>query len=219
MVSDSGNNRVLIWNSMPTKNAQPADIVLGQTTFTNCAANVDLTDDGIADGPNESTLNRPHGVWTNGQRLAVLDSSNNRALIWNDFPVSNFAPAQIVLGQSNFQLNAPNDDDQVDGSDLTPSARTLNSPVLGIHSNGQQLYISDTSNNRILIWNSFPDENFTPADVVLGQADFDLNDVNGNVTPTPTPATLFEPLGLYFTNGQLFVADGEHNRVLIYNDQ
>jgi len=30
MVADTQNNRVLIWNSIPTQNNQPADLVLGQ---------------------------------------------------------------------------------------------------------------------------------------------------------------------------------------------
>jgi hypothetical protein len=30
VLADSGNHRVLIWNTFPTKNQQPADVVLGQ---------------------------------------------------------------------------------------------------------------------------------------------------------------------------------------------
>ena len=33
-VADTGNNRVMIWNSIPSKNNQPADLVLGQPNFT-----------------------------------------------------------------------------------------------------------------------------------------------------------------------------------------
>lgn len=34
VVADTGNNRVLIWNTIPTSNAQPADIVLDSRTLT-----------------------------------------------------------------------------------------------------------------------------------------------------------------------------------------
>ena len=33
-VSDTDNNRVLIWKQIPTSNQQPADVVLGQPDFT-----------------------------------------------------------------------------------------------------------------------------------------------------------------------------------------
>jgi WD40 repeat protein len=34
-VTDLGYNRVLIWNSIPTQNNQPADVVVGQPDFTS----------------------------------------------------------------------------------------------------------------------------------------------------------------------------------------
>ena len=34
MVADTDNNRVLIWNSIPTTNGANADLVLGQDNFT-----------------------------------------------------------------------------------------------------------------------------------------------------------------------------------------
>ena len=33
-MADTQNNRVLIWNTIPTKNNQPADLVLGAPNFT-----------------------------------------------------------------------------------------------------------------------------------------------------------------------------------------
>ena len=35
LVCDKDNNRVLIWNTVPTTNGQPADVVVGQTDFTS----------------------------------------------------------------------------------------------------------------------------------------------------------------------------------------
>ena len=34
VVADTNHNRVLIWNRIPTSNNQPADVVVGQATFT-----------------------------------------------------------------------------------------------------------------------------------------------------------------------------------------
>ena len=41
-VADTQNNRVMVWNTLPTKNNQPADFVLGQPNFTT-SPNLDLT--------------------------------------------------------------------------------------------------------------------------------------------------------------------------------
>jgi hypothetical protein len=221
IVTDSSNNRVLIWNTVPTANNAPADIVLGQQSFSNCAAN-DSNDDGASDTATASTLSYPAGVWSDGTRLVVLDADNNRVLIWNSFPISDFAPADLVLGQSNFSNVTENDDNQ-DGVADTPSARTLFAPFDGVYSNGEQLFITDIDNHRVLIWNSFPTSNFAPADVVLGQSAFSnvtANDDDQNgVTDAASARTLNAPAGILQVGNQLIVADQLNNRYLIYNGQ
>lgn len=221
VVTDTDHHRVLIWNSIPASDNVAADIVLGQQDFTHCAAN-DTNNDGTTDAVSASTLDRPAGVWTDGTRLVVLDKDNNRALIWNTFPTSNFTPADVVLGQSDFVNNTANDDDQDGTGDGGPTARTLDAPYDGVYSNGRQLYITDTDNNRVLIWNEFPTSNFTPADAVLGQAGFTLqasNDSDGDgVSDSASAQTLDYPTGVYLSGSQLIVADESNNRYLIYNE-
>ncbi len=39
IVADSGSSRVLVWNTIPATDEAPADLVLGQSTFTTCAEN------------------------------------------------------------------------------------------------------------------------------------------------------------------------------------
>ena len=65
----------------------------------------------------------------------------------------------VVVGQPDAQSNASGLD-----------AAQLKNPRF-VDSNGNQLAVADQNNNRVLLWNAFPDAN-TPADVVLGQADF-----------------------------------------------
>lgn len=219
VATDTGNNRVLIWNTIPTVSNTAADIVLGQQDFTHCASN-DTDNDGVTNGVTASTLSAPAGVWTDGIRLVVLDSANHRALIWSSFPTSSFTPADVVLGQSNFNNSVANDSDQNDVSELTPTARTLDGPYNGVHSDGQKLFIADTYNNRVLIWNTFPTNNFTAADVVLGQAHFftsKANDSDGDgFTDTASASTLSFPTGIYLHDGQLIIADQDNNRYLVY---
>lgn len=81
IVADRDNNRVLVWNAWPTANGAPAAIVLGQANMTS---NVD--DDGAESA---STLDRPTGVWSDGTRIMVADTFNNRVLVWSSWPTMN----------------------------------------------------------------------------------------------------------------------------------
>ncbi len=76
------NHRVMIWDGIPTSNGAPADVVLGQRSFTNGTYNDD-DQDGAADGqPSARTLYDPSGVHFAGGRLVVNDLGNNRALVF-----------------------------------------------------------------------------------------------------------------------------------------
>lgn len=220
--TDTGNNRVLIWSSIPTTNGAAANIVLGQQSFTNCASN-DSNDDDVTDLDaslepiaTSSTLDSPAGVWSDGSRIVVLDSDNNRALIWNTFPGANFTPADVVLGQSDFSHVTWNDDDQNNTDDGVASARTMNSPYLGVYSDNIRLFITDTNNSRLLVWNQFPLENFTPADVVLGQSNF--TGTAPNADGSASARTLNFPGGVFQSGDKLIVTDSSNHRYLIFND-
>ncbi len=214
IVTDSGNNRVLIWDPVPTADNAPASLVLGQPDFTSNAVNNDPTTPGT---PSARTLSNPTGVWSDGVRLVVVDSDNNRVLVWNSFPTGNQTAADVVLGQQDFTGSSANDDPAVALG--TPTAKTLSFPY-AVFSAGGHLFLADQDNNRVLIWNSFPTLNQTPADAVLGQVDFSHNASNDDGTGasgTPTATRLSLPSGLYVAGSQLFVADGGNNRYLIYD--
>jgi len=62
-------------------------------------------------GLSGASLSGPVGVWSDGTRLYVVDSGNNRVLVWNAIP-SSPVPADFALGQpagaSNLTTNKPN---------------------------------------------------------------------------------------------------------------
>jgi len=193
VVADTYNNRVLIWNTVPVADGAPADLVLGQPNMTTCTPN---TGGAVTAG----TLNMAGGVWTDGTRLVVLDSGNNRALVWNTFPTANGQVADLVLGQANFTSNG-----------VATTAASLIGPYGGVFVNpAQQLFITDTGNNRVLVWNYFPASNGQAANVVLGQPDFTTGSAN------TTAATLKTPTGVITSGGHVIVTDSYNNRVLVY---
>jgi len=217
-VADTASNRVLIWNSIPTVNGQPADVVVGQPDFTTVQAVV----------VNNKSLRAPQGVWFQNGKLYVADTLNNRVLIWNSIPKQNNAAADIVLGQADF-----NTVPQIDltKASLNAQSNTMLDPV-AVTSDGTRLFVTDLGHNRVLIWNSIPTQTQQPADVEIGQVDFQnaiANDTShlcasngtdstGAATyPQRCAKTLSFPRFALSDGKRLFVADGGNDRVLVYN--
>ena len=85
LLADRNNNRVLIWNSLPTGNTAP-NLVLGQANF--------ITNN---PGTGRAQMNWPVSVKTDGRRVIVADAYNDRLLIWNTFPTQNGQAADLVI--------------------------------------------------------------------------------------------------------------------------
>ena len=201
IVADSNNDRVLIYNSIPTVNGAAPDLVLGQSSASACSAG--------SGTPSLSTFWYPSDAWSDDQRLVVADFNNNRVLVWTTFPTSNGQAADLVLGQA-----APNT--RVSGS----AATQMFSPYY-VTSNGTVLAVADNDNNRVLVWSAFPATNDAPADVVLGQGGFNhgqANDDNqdGVQDAAASDRTLNQPSGVRIIGTQLIVADRANHRVLVY---
>jgi hypothetical protein len=145
VVADENNNRILVWNTFPTHNGQAADLVLGQTSFTSSVANDPSTVTTAAG------LDHPYFLDSNGTQLFVADHDNNRILVWNTFPTTDGARADVVLGQGSFTATTPNDDNQDGTVDASPTARTLASPS-GVKLIGNRLFVADSNNNRYLVF-------------------------------------------------------------------
>jgi uncharacterized protein (TIGR03437 family) len=188
-IADSGNNRILIFNRIPSTNGVAADVVVGQSDFKSGGAGL---------GP--AHMRVPNGVSLGGQRLLVADTQNHRVLIFNSVPSSNGASANVVLGQADFNSNA----------DQAASATSLRSPT-SVFSDGVRLVVTDLGHNRVLIWNRIPTNNNTPADVVVGQPDFTTEVAQSG------RASLNFPRDAYIDGGRLFIGDGGNNRILVFN--
>lgn len=149
VVLDGDNNRIMIWTKFPKMNFQPADIVLGQPDFASNTPNNNGS--GGSGSPSAKNLDFPFdGVFSNGTQLFAVDQANNRILVWNTFPTTNFQPADVVLGQPNFSCGvASNDGSGCAGG--APSASNLDQPT-GVYQFGTQLIVTDGSNSRYLIF-------------------------------------------------------------------
>ena len=138
LVTDRDNNRILVWNTIPTSNSPP-DLVLGQKNFyTNNP------------GHGLDGLNWPTQVSTGGGKVVVADSYNSRVLIWNTFPTENDQPADIELA----------------GQGPPKSLTNINWPW-GVWTDGTKLVESSVLTSSVLIWNTFPTQNNQSADIYL----------------------------------------------------
>ncbi len=185
IVPDRANNRVLIFNTLPTANGPNANMVIGAP---------DLSTGGNGAG-NKTDVDNPFDARTtpSGQFI-VVDRNNNRVLIWNTFPTTDYAEADVVLGQKNFT-------DDNSHADRWGMANPEQCAVFGT-----KLAVADRENSRILIWNDI-----SAGNVVNGQ------DPDVVVTGTGDKQMKF-PRGVAFgLAGQLVVGGKNQNRVLIFN--
>jgi len=192
-VADSGNNRVLRFpRPLEQQGRISADLVLGQPDFFSAnSANVSA-----------SRFNSPSDVAIGpAGSLFVADTGNNRVLA---FPagVSNGAAAVAVFGQPDFATGSPPN---------AVSAQTLSFPS-GITVDGFGfLYVADSGANRVLIFPnaeqaSGGDES---ASIVVGQPGFNSALAGAGANRLRNPQDVETDAA-----GEIYVSDGDNNRVL-----
>ena len=197
-VADAWNHRVLIWRSTPTESHQPADVGLGQAGFHGVEAN-------RGGEAGADTLNWCYGVAIVDGQLIVADTGNRRVLVWHGIPEQNGAPADMVLGQDNFDTR-----DENAGRDAGPLG--MRWPHSVAFSQGRPL-VADAGNNRIMVWEQWPDRPGIPCDFMLGQADAASLEHNRGAY-WPNARVLNMPYGLTASSDWVVTADTANSRLL-----
>lgn len=196
IVADAWNHRVLIWRQMPTRHAQPADVVLGQPDFGSNQPNMA----GVGAAPAANSLYWPYGVFSDGQRLWIADTGNRRVLFFENIPHENGAAADRVLGKPDFNTR---DYDNLDP--VWPYSVKIGPDGM--------LAIADTQYYRVLLWRDWRTAFSQKADLVLGQPHLDSNGMN-QYGLFPDAHTLSWCYDACFFNDGLLVADTGNSRIL-----
>lgn len=154
MMADGNNNRVLLWDTLPTSNIEPR-IVFGQQSF-----------DTNNSGESETELKWPADVAAGGGKYVIADTYNHRILIWDALPNSNASSPDLILTSTEYD----------DSPDVVPNVNQFAWPW-GVWTDGEKLIVASTSSGSangdirfggwVLIWNTFPTDSNQPADIVL----------------------------------------------------
>ena len=234
-VADTQNNRVLIYNQIPTSNGAAADVVLGEPNFTT-AVQPNLA--AQTTSATASNLLNPVAVSSDGTHLFVTDLGYNRVLIWNSIPTTNAAPADVEIGQPDMVSSVANNSYSGTAATSTSDTTDKETPVLCTVSNGvdgygnptypefcnytvsfprftlpvdNRLFIADGGNDRLMVFNQIPTKNAQPADYIIGQ-------LGGNVTQLPDAAdSLQAPMSMAWDGTNLYVSDTYNRRIMVYS--
>jgi uncharacterized protein (TIGR03437 family) len=166
-VSDFGANRLLVF-SPPFSTGMAAIRLAGIVSPTPTTT------------ATQSILNGPEGIVMINNGPGVMDTGNNRLLIFDPFGSADWMttgttfatppPIAIALvGQPNYTSSAAN------AGFAQPSASTLAGPAAGAVA-GTDLFITDSANNRVLVYPKVGQAG--SATQVLGQSNFPYNSVN-----------------------------------------
>jgi len=191
-VADSGNNRVLLFlGAAGLFNTPSADRVYGQPDFTTATA-----------APTASKMANPSSICVDPAGvLWVADTGSHRVLAFKNAAIlSNGANADRVLGQTDFTSNSAG----------TSQSKLFN--PMGVAADATNVWVVDTSNNRVLLFTNFPTINGMNASLVLGQTNYTA------ATAPPTSDSSFNtPTGVAITGTSIWVADSGNNRVVRFD--
>lgn len=154
--------------------------------------------------PTASQLYAPRGVWLDDERLIVADSGNHRVLIWNRWPDCDGSPADVVLGQPDFESEGA----AAGGHSVE---RGLHLPT-GVAVVDGRLVVADAWHHRVLVWDGVPASSFAPAAVAIGQSS--LGECEPNRGGSVGVATLYWPYGAGSAGGWFWITDTGNRRVL-----
>jgi sugar lactone lactonase YvrE len=188
-VADALNSRVLEYTS-PFSTGESATLVIGEKDFVTAIDQV--TKAGMST-PSGLAFDHTGNLWVaDGVRVLEYPA-----------PFTTHEPANIVVGQNTFT-----------NSSTVTDARGLDLPWAVAVDSGDNLWVADYGNNRVLEYTA-PVVTDEAASVVVGQSNFTSS--SQNPVLSPTASSLNHPFGVAFdSSGDLLISDYGQGRVLGY---
>ena len=195
-IADTGNRRVLFYDTMPVENYAAADKVIGKNNFE------------------EKDYEPSNAVWPYSVKvsedgvLAVTDTQYYRVLIWKHWEDAFIKTADVIIGQPDLYSCGQNQ------YRLRPMANTLNWCYDTVMKNGS-LWLADTGNSRILFFKNIPTQNNQPADELFGNINFEAIGEHLDVGKQESER-LYWPFAVALSDDKLIVADTGNHRIAFY---
>jgi hypothetical protein len=190
-VVDKDNNRILVFDPIPTADNPAAFYVIGQPGFVTNAA-----------GCTAGSLNSPYEILRVGDTFFVADGGNHRVLRFDSIPTATGASAAAVLGQMDSTSCLANK-----GGGAVPTQKSLNFPN-ALAAKGNLLAVSDHTNNRIMFFD-LPVTTDQSASKLIGHLDF----ITSTVVDPPDAISVRSTKGLIFDQTHMWIGDGQNHRL------
>ena len=190
-ISDGDNNRVLVYDTIPTTNGASANQVIGQPNFRSRTSSTTAT-----------SIACPQNLTFGPEHLIVSEYCNSRLSFWRLDSIATGMAASFAYGQPDLITGTAN----TGGLSATSIANSASSQVFG-----SRWFVADSLNNRVLIFNSVPVAAGAVPDMVIGQPDFVTNTYGNGMNQ------LAFPLDVSSDGTHIAIADDTNDRTLVYN--
>jgi uncharacterized repeat protein (TIGR01451 family) len=140
LIADETNNRVVVYDSIPTGFGDTASVVIGQSAF------------GMSGSATSSTgLSVPVGVTvTVDGKVAISEFGNHRVSMWDSIPTSNGEASIVVLGQSTPTSGG------IFSPAGTPTASNMSNPYTISSDLNGRLFVCGRGMNRVMVYGTLP---------------------------------------------------------------
>lgn len=195
-IADTGNRRVLFFETIPTVSYPHADGVIGKPDFVT------------RDYENQDPI-WPYSVKISPDgAMAITDTQYYRVLLWRHWRDALTQKADCIIGQPDLDSSGQNQ------YALFPQANTL-SWCYDSAFFEKGLLVADTGNSRILRFPEFPVFSNAAAGGLLGKPDFHTGSENAD-TVFGTDKSLYWPFSICTDGNLLAVADTGNHRITFY---
>jgi hypothetical protein len=199
IVADTNNHRLNFYNPAPTATGATPNFFIGKVVAGFNGRNAMAAD--------KTNFLAPYGMLLKGTQMFVADTGNHRVLVWNGIPTTNDTAPNFAIGQQ--------DVDTVTFPSGSSAQNTLNSPR-GLCASSNKLFVTESGNHRVSIYNLPITGNQPNAIAVLGQPTY----LDNSSCAATSKGCFNQAWGCFYdeVSDELFVTDRNNHRIIYWQN-